>query len=153
MVRTVICVATVAAICMVIPGCGRADVAAPESAMSRPTKPPLSGGISASEIAGFVGSWSQHAGAVEIRPDGSVDMAYQVQDETGSEFPSLRLKIVSVTDAGATARVISSDDPAVTTGSVMILRRREPGLVVLFPSGAERWWCDRPHADQGDCGA
>jgi hypothetical protein len=114
---------------------------------------PLAESGGAVDVSAFVGQWFQHAGDISVQSDGSIDMTYQVERlGAAADFPHLKLKIASVSGKTAVARVMLSDDPAVTTGSTLSLRRTEPGLAVIFPSGIESDWCDLQHKDQGACG-
>ena len=104
----------------------------------------------------FVGQWFQHAGALMISANGSVDMQYQVmEDGSSATFPHLTLHITSVDSSGtaATATVDSSDDPQAGTGSMFKFAKRSPGLVVTDPQGGIQEWCDLQHKNLGSCGA
>jgi len=149
MPRRVIVLAMSAAIFLVDTGCS--STTAPASNSSAPPPPSQTAPV---DVSAFVGQWFQHAGDISIQSDGSIDMTYQVERlGAPADFPSLKLKIVSVNGKTAVAQVILSDDPAVPIDSTLTLRRTEPGLAVTFPSGTESDWCDLQHNDQGACGA
>jgi len=107
-----------------------------------------------SDVEPFVGNWSQHAGSLRINNDSTVDMTYQVSDDNGMpSFPELKLKINSVDGNVATAKVTSSTDGKVPTGSVLLLTLKDPGILVAMPDGTVRAWCDKPSQEAGECGA
>jgi hypothetical protein len=106
------------------------------------------------DASAFVGQWFQHAGALNIKPNGEIDLAYQVEQAPASaSFPELKLQLESITGDTATAVVTSTNDSQVAAGSKFTFRKAEPGMVVTTPDGGTALWCDTAHKDQGACGA
>ena len=106
------------------------------------------------DVSAFSGQWFQHAGALNIKTNGEVDLLYQLeQPPNPSSFPELKLKIQSVEGDTATAVVTSTSDPQVPVGATFTFRRAEPGIVATTPDGGTALWCDPPHKDLGACGA
>lgn len=106
------------------------------------------------DASAFSGQWFQHAGSLNIKPNGEIDLTYQLeQPPNPSSFPELKLKVESVTGDTATAVVTSTSDPQVAVGAKFKFQRADPGIVATTPDGATGLWCDPPNKDRGACGA
>lgn len=133
-----------------------AQIAAAQSIMSGATvNPNQAAPVQQGAIKPFVGDWSQHAGDLNVSPDGSVALTYQVGAVSGPPaFPRLGLRVVAVSGSSAAATVTTSEDPAAPIGSVFkLVLDGSTGITLFHPNGRVDHWCDPNNRAQGLCGA
>lgn len=101
----------------------------------------------------FLGTWSQHAGGLEISASRIGRISYQVQSAGPAEFYKLDLKLESGGPGVLKATVTGSDDPEKPRGTVLTLQRAHPGIVIIGLRQQNSRWCDAVNRQNGECGA
>ncbi|MFD4637641.1 hypothetical protein ACFWN2_10030 [Lentzea sp. NPDC058436] len=101
----------------------------------------------------FVGTWSQHAGGLEIRASRTGRVSYQVQSAGLPEFYAADLKFEVDGPKALKATVTSTNDPGKPKGTVLTLRLEHPGIMITGLRQENSRWCNAVTRQNGECGA
>ncbi|SEQ19736.1 hypothetical protein [Lentzea albida] len=103
--------------------------------------------------AAFVGTWSQHAGGLEIRATRTGRISYQVQSAAPANFYEMDLKLEQAGPGTVKATATTSNDPEKPKGTVLTLRLQHPGIVITGMRHGNTQWCNATTRANGLCGA